>query len=93
MEVSLLSFVATCAGIDWDLSDSEIASITSVVFAGELLGSMFWGHFADVYGRRVCFVCGKSYTLWPYFSIDVASMRQGRKRSNCGVRLSQWSGP
>ena len=46
MEVSLLSFISTCAGVDWDLNDTEVAAITSVVFAGELLGSMFWGPFA-----------------------------------------------
>lgn len=56
--MSLLSFVATCAGIDWNLSGSEIASITSIVFAGELFGSMFWGPIADKYGRRVAFILG-----------------------------------
>mmetsp|Transcript_24551 Transcript_24551/g.36146 ORF Transcript_24551/g.36146 Transcript_24551/m.36146 type:complete len:495 (-) Transcript_24551:206-1690(-) len=56
MEVSLLSFVSTCAGIDWDLSDAQIALITSVVFAGELLGSMFFGPIADKYGRRGAFM-------------------------------------
>ena len=29
MEVSLLSFISQCAGSEWDLSNSEIASITS----------------------------------------------------------------
>lgn len=42
MEVSLLAFMSVCAGIDWDLSDSQIASIASVVFAGELVGSLIW---------------------------------------------------
>jgi hypothetical protein len=27
-EVSLLSFISTCAGQEWDLTDSQIASIT-----------------------------------------------------------------
>mmetsp|Transcript_1195 Transcript_1195/g.1945 ORF Transcript_1195/g.1945 Transcript_1195/m.1945 type:complete len:485 (+) Transcript_1195:25-1479(+) len=53
MEVSLLSFISTCAGHDWDLNDSQMASITSIVFAGELMGSMFWGPLADKYGRRL----------------------------------------
>jgi MFS family permease len=55
--------VATCAGIDWDLTGSEIASITSVVFAGELVGSMFWGPLADKYGRRVAFILGVSFFI------------------------------
>ena len=42
MEVSLLAFMSVCAGLDWDLSDSQVASIASVVFAGELVGSLIW---------------------------------------------------
>lgn len=60
LEVSLLSFLATCAGDDWGLSASEEASITSVVFAGIICGTMFWGIFADKYGRRLAYfyACG-----------------------------------
>ena len=56
MEVTLLSYISTCAGDDWDLSDSEKATITSLVFAGALLGSLFWGRFADIYGRKMSFI-------------------------------------
>jgi hypothetical protein len=42
MEVSLLTFMSVCVGLDWDLSDSQVASIASVVFAGELVGSLIW---------------------------------------------------
>jgi|AntAceMinimDraft_12_1070368.scaffolds.fasta_scaffold204354_1 MFS family permease len=62
MEVLALSFINPCAGAEFNLSDAQIASITSVVFVGELLGSMFWGPFADAYGRwnaymySVCFL-------------------------------------
>jgi len=52
MEVSLLTYLSTCAGNEWGLSFSEQASITSVVFGGELLGSLFWGQFADAFGRK-----------------------------------------
>jgi Na+/melibiose symporter-like transporter len=56
MEVSLLYFLSTCAGAEWDLSDGEQASITGVVFAGEILGSTFWGPLADKFGRRLTFL-------------------------------------
>ena len=56
MEVSLLSFISTCAGIDWDLSGTQIALITSVVFAGELFGSICFGPIADSHGRRLAFM-------------------------------------
>jgi MFS family permease len=58
MEVSLLSFISTCAGSDWGLSDSKIALIASVVFIGVLLGNLFWGPYADKYGRRQAFILG-----------------------------------
>ncbi len=60
LEVNLLVFLSTCAGDEWDLNDQEQASITGVVFAGILLGSLFWGIFADRYGRKLTFVCACS---------------------------------
>jgi len=56
MEVSLLSFLSVCVGKEWTLSTTEMASITSVVFAGELLGALVWGRVADKYGRRRAYI-------------------------------------
>lgn len=60
LEVNLLTFLSTCAGDEWNLSDEQKASITGVVFAGILIGSLFWGMFADRFGRRLTFLiaCG-----------------------------------
>ena len=57
-EIHLLSFVSICAGNEWNLSNNEKASITSVVFAGELIGAYFWGPVADIFGRRRAFILG-----------------------------------
>jgi MFS family permease len=56
MEVSLLSFISDCAGDDWNLSPEQKATIVSVVFGGELFGSLFWGPVADYIGRRKAFL-------------------------------------
>ena len=56
MEVSLLSFISACAGKDFGLSNAQMANITGVVFAGELVGALFWGPLSDNYGRRFSFV-------------------------------------
>ena len=32
-----------------------MASVGSVIFAGEIIGSCFWGSFGDVMGRRTAF--------------------------------------
>ena len=55
LEVNLLTFIATCAGDDWGLSNAQQASITGVVFAGIIVGTMFWGMFADKYGRKATY--------------------------------------
>jgi MFS family permease len=56
MEVNLLTYISTCAGDEWGLSDSQRASIISAVFAGEMCGSVFWGPFTDKFGRRIGFL-------------------------------------
>jgi len=35
-----------------------MATITSAVFAGEMIGAFFWGPFADFFGRRKGFIMG-----------------------------------
>lgn len=52
LEISLLSFLTACVGVDWNLSYSEKATLTGMVFLGIVLGSLFFGRFADAYGRR-----------------------------------------
>ena len=52
MEVVLLGFISPCAGADWDLSNEEMASLVSVVFVGQILGSLLLGPIADALGRR-----------------------------------------
>jgi MFS family permease len=62
MEVILLSFLTACAGETFHLNDAEMSSITSVVFLGQLIGTCFWGPFADLYGRRAGYLCACAMT-------------------------------
>ena len=57
LEVNLMTFLATCAGDEWHLNASQRASITGIVFAGIILGTIFWGLFADRYGRKLSYMC------------------------------------
>ena len=52
MEMMLLSFVGPAVQSLWNLSSREESSITSVVFAGMLIGAYSWGIVADKHGRR-----------------------------------------
>ena len=54
-EVNLLAFVSVCAGAQWGLDSSQVASITSSVFAGQFFGGLFWGPVADYIGRKKAF--------------------------------------
>jgi putative MFS transporter len=56
LEVNLLVFLSTCAGEEWNLSNEQKASIGGVVFGGILVGNLFWGVFADRYGRKLTFI-------------------------------------
>ncbi|KAA0037214.1 organic cation/carnitine transporter 7 [Cucumis melo var. makuwa] len=52
MEMMLLSFVGPAVQSAWNLSPHEESLITSVVFAGMLVGAYTWGIVSDKYGRR-----------------------------------------
>lgn len=55
-ELNLLSYLSSCAGIEWNLSEFAEASITGAAFGGVIIGSAFCGLIADWYGRRIGFL-------------------------------------
>lgn len=56
MEMMLLSFVGPAVQSYWGLSSHEESFITSVVFAGMLVGAYSWGMVSDKHGRRKGFL-------------------------------------
>ncbi|CAA0821493.1 Organic cation/carnitine transporter 7 [Striga hermonthica] len=52
MEMMILSFVGSAVESEWDLSPGEKSLISTVVFAGMLVGACFWGMISDSYGRK-----------------------------------------
>ncbi|GJZ02139.1 organic cation/carnitine transporter 7 isoform X1 [Tanacetum coccineum] len=56
MEMMLLSFVGPALQSAWNLSSREESMITSVVFAGMLVGAYTWGVVSDKHGRRKGFL-------------------------------------
>ncbi|PHU15122.1 Organic cation/carnitine transporter 7 [Capsicum chinense] len=55
VEVMILSFIGPAVKSQWGLSSTQETLITTVVFAGMLIGAYFWGILADNYGRRQAF--------------------------------------
>ena len=52
MELMLLSILSPIVKCQWDLSSTEEALITSVVFLGVMVGAVFWGFMCDLIGRK-----------------------------------------
>ncbi|KAL5217775.1 hypothetical protein ABZP36_018459 [Zizania latifolia] len=52
MELMLLSFVGPLVRKEWKISPQNESLLSSVVFAGMLIGACAWGFVSDKYGRR-----------------------------------------
>ncbi|KAL5540128.1 hypothetical protein UlMin_042352 [Ulmus minor] len=52
MEIMILSFIGPALRTHWSLSSAHQSLLTTVVFAGMLLGAPLWGLLSDSYGRR-----------------------------------------
>mmetsp|Transcript_9700 Transcript_9700/g.16043 ORF Transcript_9700/g.16043 Transcript_9700/m.16043 type:complete len:502 (+) Transcript_9700:86-1591(+) len=55
-EVMLLSFLSLTLQSEWGLTDMQTATMTACVFAGSLVGTLFFGFYGDHYGRRPAFL-------------------------------------
>ncbi|XP_071716398.1 organic cation/carnitine transporter 7-like [Rutidosis leptorrhynchoides] len=56
MEMMLLSFVGPAIQPEWGLSSNEESLISTVAFAGMLVGAYSWGVVSDSYGRKKGFL-------------------------------------
>ncbi|CAL1408622.1 unnamed protein product [Linum trigynum] len=52
MEIMILSFVGPAVKLEWGLSANQESLLTTVVFAGMLIGAYTWGIISDKCGRR-----------------------------------------
>ncbi|KAL6883701.1 hypothetical protein ACP4OV_011115 [Aristida adscensionis] len=52
MELMLLSFLGPLVRQQWNISPQHESLLSSVVFAGMLIGACTWGFLSDKYGRR-----------------------------------------
>lgn len=52
MELMILSFIGPALQSEWGLSSNKESLISTVVFAGMLLGAYLWGYISDIWGRK-----------------------------------------
>ncbi|XP_031281437.1 organic cation/carnitine transporter 7-like isoform X2 [Pistacia vera] len=55
MEVMILSFIGPAIKSEWRISPAQESLLTTVVFAGLLLGTYSWGFISDNYSIRASF--------------------------------------
>ena len=70
MQVLLFSFLSEVLRELWNLTKDEAASMSSVLFAGAMLGTLILGPLADKYGRHPIFLVSSS--IIAIFGISVA---------------------
>ncbi|CAB9498850.1 Synaptic vesicle 2-related protein [Seminavis robusta] len=70
MEVLLLSFLSIVLQEEWGLSNDETAFITSILFAGALIGTSILGPLSDKWGRRPVFLLAA--TLIAFFGMGTS---------------------
>ncbi|KAK8995139.1 hypothetical protein V6N11_069587 [Hibiscus sabdariffa] len=56
MEIMILSFIGQTVKSEWQLSTKHESMLSSIVFAGMLVGAYLWGIVSDNYGRRKGFL-------------------------------------
>ncbi|CAD6205910.1 unnamed protein product [Miscanthus lutarioriparius] len=62
MELMLLSFLGPFIREEWNVSPENESLLSSVVFAGMLLGACAWGFVSDKYGRRTGLIFSTLFT-------------------------------
>lgn len=63
MEMMLLSFIGPSMRCDFEVSSKQEGAMTSVVFAGMMLGAPSWGVMSDARGRRPAMLASAATTL------------------------------
>lgn len=65
MEIMILSFIGPAVKSEWGVSPSAESLLSTVVFAGNLVGVYLWGLLSDNYGRK--------WVYFGFFSCEIAS--------------------
>jgi MFS family permease len=62
LEIMLLSFLGPAVECEWGSTPAQMSSLTSVVFAGMVVGGPLWGCVSDGYGRKTAFALSVACT-------------------------------
>ncbi|OMP05459.1 General substrate transporter [Corchorus olitorius] len=68
MEIMILSFIGTAVNTEWGLSSSQESLLSTVVFAGMLVGAYSWGLISDNYGRRQAYPLFSFHPWFPRYT-------------------------
>mmetsp|Transcript_7160 Transcript_7160/g.10649 ORF Transcript_7160/g.10649 Transcript_7160/m.10649 type:complete len:506 (-) Transcript_7160:202-1719(-) len=71
-EIFLMSYLSECLTQNWDLTSSEEASLSSVVFAGQIFGAVLWGTIGDICGRKKALLYSQLATVVSGFATQLS---------------------
>ncbi|KAL5554278.1 hypothetical protein UlMin_041679 [Ulmus minor] len=93
MEMMLLSFVGPALQSAWGISSRQQSLITSVVFAGMLVGAYSWGIVSDKHGRKKGFLITAMFTSGAGFLSALAPNYVSLMILRCLVGVGLGGGP
>ncbi|XP_023394949.1 putative transporter SVOPL isoform X1 [Loxodonta africana] len=89
MEIMLIAVVSPVIRCEWQLENWQVALVTTMVFFGYMVFSIFFGLLADRYGRRkilfISFLWGAYFSLLTSFSPSYIWFVFLRTMVGCGV--------
>nr|XP_006138141.1 putative transporter SVOPL [Pelodiscus sinensis] len=89
MEIMLIAVVSPLIRCEWQLHDWQVALVTTMVFFGYMVFSVFFGFLADRYGRwkilLISFLWGAYFSLLTSFSPSYIWFVFLRAMVGCGV--------
>lgn len=64
IELTLITLIAPELKCKWNLTSFQTALTSTGIFIGLAVGSIFWGKFADKFGRRIFSLVGVAFMLY-----------------------------
>uniref|UniRef100_A0A0G4GJS8 Major facilitator superfamily (MFS) profile domain-containing protein n=1 Tax=Chromera velia CCMP2878 TaxID=1169474 RepID=A0A0G4GJS8_9ALVE len=63
IELMILGYLSAPLRCEWQVSNTRLALLSTVVFVGQALGASMWGWVSDHSGRKVAWALGSSFLL------------------------------
>jgi hypothetical protein len=95
-QVMLMSFLGPAVQCQWDLHPDQLRALTSLVFAGMVVGGPLWGCISDGFGRKTAFamsvICTTAFGILSAAAQTFEARGRGRRGGREAARSRQPGG-